>query len=62
MTVSVDGTQLIDGTVEERCSRLQGVSWEDMLTTSVARKLAAVRLTLRPVGGAQEKPAADQGA
>nr|WP_207383925.1 hypothetical protein [Mycolicibacterium komanii] len=39
-TVSIDGTQLLDCTVEERCIRLQGVSWEDMLTNDVARKLA----------------------
>ncbi|UUO03848.1 hypothetical protein M4D79_14100 [Mycolicibacterium novocastrense] len=39
-TVSIDGTQLLDGTVEERCIRLQGISWEDMLTSDVARKIA----------------------
>ncbi|MGO4445771.1 hypothetical protein AB4Z42_20710 [Mycobacterium sp. 2YAF39] len=38
--VFVSGTQLRDGTVEERCIRLEGVAWEDMLTSSVARKIA----------------------
>jgi hypothetical protein len=38
--VSVDGTEIFDGAVEERCIRLTGVSWEDMLTSAVARKLA----------------------
>ncbi|WP_232076079.1 hypothetical protein [Mycobacterium gallinarum] len=38
--VFVSGTQLRDGTVEERCIRLEGVAWEDMLTSSVARDIA----------------------
>lgn len=38
--VFVSGTQLRDGTVEERCIRLEGVAWEDMLTSSVARKIS----------------------
>lgn len=38
--VVVSGTQLRDGTVEERCIRLEGVAWEDMLTSSVARRIA----------------------
>ena len=42
VTVSIDGTQLLNGTVEERCIRLTGISWEDMLTSSSARKLATV--------------------
>ncbi|KUI42305.1 hypothetical protein AU197_14420 [Mycobacterium sp. IS-1590] len=43
-TVSIDGTQLFDDTVEERCIRLAGVSWEDMITSEVARKLATALL------------------
>lgn len=39
-TVSIDGTQLFNGVVEERCIRLTGVSWEDMVTSEVARKLS----------------------
>jgi hypothetical protein len=38
-SVSVDGTQLADGRVEERYIRVTGVSWEDMLTSGTARKL-----------------------
>ncbi|ULE32868.1 hypothetical protein [Mycobacterium sp. IDR2000157661] len=42
--VSIDGTQLFDGTVEHRCIRLTGIGWEDQLTSEVARKLATALL------------------
>ena len=42
--VFVSGTQLRDGTVEERCIRLEGVAWEDMLSSATARKLGQALL------------------
>jgi hypothetical protein len=39
--VLIYGTQLADGTVEERCIRLGGVHWDDELTSQTARVLSA---------------------
>lgn len=39
-SVTVEGTQLADGTVEDRFIRLTGVAWDDMLTSDLARKLS----------------------
>ncbi|MDT5057713.1 hypothetical protein [Mycobacterium sp.] len=39
--VFIYGTQLADGTVEERCIRLGGVHWDDELTSQTARLLSA---------------------
>ena len=42
--VFVSGTQLRDGTVEERCIRLEGVAWEDELSSDTARELGQALL------------------
>jgi hypothetical protein len=39
-TVAVNGTQLTDGTVEERFIRVDGLGWDDMLTAETARALS----------------------
>jgi hypothetical protein len=39
--VLIYGTQLADGTVEERCIRVAGVHWDDELTSQTARDLSA---------------------
>lgn len=41
-TLYVAGTQLADGTVEERHIRAEGISWEDALPADTARELSRV--------------------
>ncbi|MBY0287489.1 MAG: hypothetical protein K2X52_10105 [Mycobacteriaceae bacterium] len=47
--VFVSGTQLRDGTIEERCIRLEGVAWEDMLASDTARTLSRALLSAADV-------------
>jgi hypothetical protein len=40
-TVAVNDSQLTDGTIEERFISIDGVGWDDMLTSKIARTLSA---------------------
>jgi len=41
VAVAIDGTQLADGTIEERVIRLCGITSDDSMTAETARNIAA---------------------